>query len=320
MTNLNLRENVSLAELTTLRIGGKARWFAVATCPEELASAVGWARSEGVPHLFLGEGSNILFSDKDYPGLIIKNGILGFGRNGNEVCVGGGENLGEVIRKVNRLHLAGMERMFGIPGSVAGAVVGNAGAYGQEIKDVLFEVTAWSRDGILTFDSAGMNFGYRHSSFKDRRDCFILNCRFRLRRTHENLQGISDEILIKRLVKYPAGLRCPGSFFKNIVADSLSPEVLSGIPVDFVQYGKIPAGKLLEAVGAKGATCGGAMIADYHGNLIFNRDRATSRDVLRLADEYARRVWSRFHVRLEPEILIVGDDIPTSLTSGRGQV
>jgi UDP-N-acetylmuramate dehydrogenase len=319
MTDPNLTENVSLAEHTTLGIGGSARWFTTVSSVEELSRAVSWAQRRHLPHLFLGEGSNILFSDRGYPGLIIKNRIVGCDREGDEVVIGGGANLGDSIRTLNRMQLAGMERMYGIPGSVAGAVVGNAGAYGQEIKDVLVEVTAWSAAGARTLSSAEAGFDYRHSIFKNRRDYFVVSCCFRLRPAPENLEQISEEILARRLVKYPAGLRCPGSFFKNIVAGTLPPKVLAGIPQEFIQYGKIPAGRLLEEVGAKGAVCGDAMIADYHANLLLNRQRAASRDLLHLASEYAQRVWNRFHVRLEPEILIVGNEIPANLTPRRGQ-
>ncbi len=305
MPELNLIPRVSLAELTTIRVGGIADWFNRAYEVEQLAAAVEWAGQRRLPFLFLGEGSNVLFPDSGFRGLVIKNRFLGFDRYDDEVQVAGGENLGEVIQRVNRLHLAGMECMYGIPGTLAGAVVGNAGAYGQEIRDSVVEVTTWSPDGVQTFDREAMQFSYRHSLLKDRRDLFVLNCRFRLKPAAENLTSKSDEILRKRLAKYPVGLRCPGSFFKNVLVRQLSPEVLAGIPSDFIQFGKIPAGKLLEEVGARGATCGDALIADYHGNLLINRRLATSRDVLALANEYARKVWDRFQVRLEPEILIV---------------
>ncbi len=305
MVEPNLIPRVSLAELTTIRIGGMADWFTRVYEVEQLAAAVAWATERHLPFLFLGEGSNILFPDSGFTGLVIKNRFLGFERYADELQVAGGENLGEVIQRVNRMHLAGLERMYGIPGSVAGAVVGNAGAYGQEIRQSIVEVTTWSPAGLQTLDREGMQFGYRHSVLKDRRDLFVLNCRLRLEPAVENLTAKSDEILQERLVKYPIGLRCPGSFFKNVLVSQLSPEVLAGIPADFIQFGKIPAGRLLGEVGAKGASRGDALIADYHGNLLINRCLASSADVLALADEYAQKVWDRFQVRLEPEILIV---------------
>jgi len=305
MAELKLLPQVSLAELTTIRVGGRADWFARVYELDQLNAAVAWATQRHVPFMFLGEGSNVLFADSGFRGLVIKNRFLGFERYGDEVQVEAGENLGEVIQRLNRLHLAGLECMYGIPGTVAGAIVGNAGAYGQEIRDCVLNVTAWSPADVQTFDREAMQFGYRHSILKDRRDLFVVSCRLRLRPAVENLVAKSDEILRKRVTKYPIGLRCPGSFFKNVLVSQLSPEVLAGIPGDFIQFGKIPAGRLLEEVGAKGASRGDALIADYHGNLLINRRLASSGDVLGLATEYAQKVWDRFQVRLEPEILIV---------------
>ncbi|RPJ84814.1 MAG: UDP-N-acetylmuramate dehydrogenase, partial [Acidobacteria bacterium] len=263
MAELNLIPRVSLAELTTIRIGGTADWFTRVYEVEQLTRAVAWATERHLPFLFLGEGSNVLFPDSGFRGLVIKNRSVGFEPYADEVQVAGGENLGEVIQRLNRLHLAGLECMYGIPGTIAGAIVGNAGAYGQEIRDCIVEVSSWSPEGgVQAFDRDAMQFSYRHSLLKDRRDLFVLSCRLRLRPSQENLAAKSDEILRKRLAKYPIGLRCPGSFFKNILVSRLPPEVLAGIPTDFIQYGKIPAGRLLEEVGAKGASRGDALIAD----------------------------------------------------------
>ena len=142
---------------------------------------------------------------------------------------------------------------------------------------------------------------------------------YRLKETSENLQSISEQILAKRLVKYPRSLQCPGSFFKNILLDDLSPAVRQGIPETFQIWGKVPAGKLLEAVGAKGARKGAAQFADYHGNLLINRGNATSDDILGLANEYSGRVLERFGIHLEPEILIIDDREWPHLRGGRGE-
>jgi UDP-N-acetylmuramate dehydrogenase len=305
MPELNLIPRVSLAELTTIRVGGTADWFTRVHEVDQLAAAVAWATEHHLPVLFLGEGSNILFPSSGFRGLVVKNRFLGFERYADEVNVAGGENLGEVIQRANRMHLAGLECMYGIPGTIAGAIVGNAGAYGQEIRESIIEVTTWSPSGLQKFDREGMQFNYRHSVLKDRRDLFVLECRLRLRPSVENLAAKSDEILRKRLTKYPIGLRCPGSFFKNVLIGQLSPEVLAAIPAAFIHFGKIPAGRLLEEVGAKGASRGDALIAEYHGNLLINRRLASSEDVLALASEYAQKVWDRFQVQLEPEILVV---------------
>lgn len=304
---LGLRPEAPLAPLTTLAIGGSGRWLLELRDPGLLDSAWNWARRQGLPVLFLGAGSNVLFADAGYEGLVIRNRLRGRDRSGNEVRVSGGEDLGETIRWVNGLGLAGMERLYGIPGTVAGAVVGNAGAYGQEIGDRIREVSYWSPDeGVTTLPASDLDLRYRHSLFKQRREWFMLSCTLALEPASEPLQPVSDQILATRLAKYPVGLKCPGSFFKNVIADELDPEVLRRIPEDFIFYGKIPAGKLLDKVGARGRRIGGALIASHHANLFVNEAGAASRDMLTLARKYSNRVRERFDIELEPEILIVG--------------
>ena len=291
-----------------MAVGGQSRWFADIHDTDSLARAYRWAEAQGLPIFFLGEGSNVLFSDREFPGLVLRNRTAGRDHSGNEVRVAGGENLGELIRWANRQQLAGLERMYGIPGTVAGALVGNAGAYGQEICESVIEVTVWSPDGnVRILSASALEFDYRHSIFKNRRNWFILECTLNLEPSREKLQEVSDSIVQTRLAKYPVGLKCPGSFFKNVVYAELSDPVRSGIPLDFIQYGKIPAGKLLEVVGAKGARSGDAFIADHHANLLVNGKNATSKDIVTLADKYANRVLQRFHLALEPEIFIMDD-------------
>ncbi len=301
----SIRQGIALSEATTLGVGGKARYLVEVGSSLDLDRGWEWAGSLALPTLFLGEGSNVLAPDAGFPGVVLRNRILGRERSGEEVVVGGGENLPALIRWLNGQGLAGMENMYGIPGTVAGAVVGNAGAYGQEIQESLIDVDVWSPKGVFTLPVAELNLGYRHSVFKQRRDWFVLSCRLRLQADDRNLQSISDAILEKRLLKYPVGLRCPGSFFKNVVADQFEPEVLRRLPADFVVYGKIPAGKLLEAVGANGTRRGDAQFASYHGNLLMNVGQASQSDILGLAREYADKVFDRFGIRLEAEVLIV---------------
>ena len=291
-----------------MRVGGQSRWFCEIRDPQSLAAAYHWAKGQGLPIFFLGDGSNVLFSDLEFPGLVLRNRTSGRERSGNQTLVAGGENLGELIRWTNQQQLSGMERMYGIPGTVAGALLGNAGAYGQEICESVTETTVWSADGgIRKLSRSEIKFGYRHSIFKERKDCFILDCTLSLKPNRERLQEISDSILETRLAKYPAGLKCPGSFFKNLLATELSNQARRVIPDDFVQFGKIPAGRLLEAVGAQGARSGNASFAKHHANLLINEGNATAKHILSLANEYADRVRERFHLSLEPEIFIVGD-------------
>lgn len=303
---VELRQHVPATELTTLGVGGPCAWVAELSDPADLDPLLDWTRTEALPVVYLGEGSNVLLPDPGFPGLIVRTKILGRTRNGSEMELGGGENLQAVIDWLNSLGLAGMERMYGIPGTLAGALVGNAGAYGQEIKDVVESVDVWTPSGTRILSRGDLDLGYRHSALKNRREWFVLRCRLRLRPTGEDLARTSREVLEKRLLKYPLGLKCPGSFFKNILVGDLPPRTLARIPSDFIQYGKIPAGRLLEAVGANGARRGEAEIAPYHGNLFINRGSARTEDLLALAEEFAGRVLERFGIRLEPEVCLIG--------------
>ncbi len=303
-----LQSDVSLAELSTLKVGGVGRWFVQVREVEHLQQVWTWARQQPIAILYLGDGSNILFSDHGFPGLMIRNGFKGRDRSGEEeVEVGAAESLEEVIVWLNHLGLQGMERMFGIPGTIGGALVGNAGAYGQEIGDRVVDINVWMDGEVQVFPASAFDFRYRCSAFKEHPDWFILKCRLRLSKCSEDLQEISNEILSRRLVKYPTDLRCPGSFFKNVVLDELSKETAVRVPDDFIMFGKVPAGKLLETVGANGVRRGDAQFADYHGNLMINLGQASSRDILELANKYAGRVFDRFGIQLQPEVVIVDD-------------
>ena len=305
-TLTTLRRDVASSELTSLGVGGPCAWVTDLVKPEDLDPILDWARSRELPIVFLGEGSNVVIADRGFAGLVIRTRILGRVRDGLDVEIGGGESLQSVIGWLNRLGLAGMERMYGIPGTVAGALVGNAGAYGQEIGELVRGVDVWTPGGFRTLSLQELGFSYRHSALKERRDWFLLRCRMRLRSSAEDLAGVSAEILSIRLAKYPVGLKCPGSFFKNVRVDDLSPESVERIPSEFIQHGKVPAGRLLEAVGANGARRGGAEIAAYHGNLFINSGAARADDLLALAAEYSGRVLERFGVRLVPEVGLIG--------------
>ena len=299
-----LRTNVRLAPLTTLQIGGPAEFFTEVSEESHLEQAFAFAGDHGLPLFFLGEGSNVLFSDEGYQGVVLRNVFHGREFHGREIWVAGGENLPALIEWTNSLGLQGLERMYGIPGTVAGAIVGNAGAYGQEISQILRRVTVWCDGKSYALDAADLQLHYRHSRFKLERDKFIISCVLELSPGGTDLAEESNRILQQREQKYPPGLRCPGSFFKNLLIDDLPTPLRAQLPPEFVMHGKVPAGKLLEAVGANGANAGGAGIADYHGNLVINREAASSRDILGLAQVFADRVYQRFGIILEPEIRI----------------
>lgn len=304
---MKIKRNVPLKRLTTLKLGGPAQFFVEVADIDELGAALAFARSQKIPFYVMGEGSNLVPSDKGIKGLLIKIAFKGIVVKGAVVNVAGGENLLSFIHALNRKGLAGMERMAGIPGTVAGAVYGNAGAYGQEVKNHLREVAFFDGRKIRVLKNAGAHLGYRNSIFKRHKSWIILSAAFRLGRGAPRvLSKTSREIVALREVKYKPGLKCPGSFFKNIKLDDLPSSsrgaLLKKVPVEWVTYGKVAAGKLLEEVGAKGMREGGIRIALHHGNLFYNTGRGTTAEIKRLAKRLKGKVKRRFGIELEEEV------------------
>ena len=299
----------SIAKHTTLGIGGPAKYFIEVKSGEDLKTVIGECRKKLIEYFVIGGGSDLLASDDGYNGVLISNRIsyIRMTENNRFIC-SSGTILQDFVNFVIEKGYAGLEKMSGIPGTVGGAIYGNAGAYGQTISDNILKVIAF--DGIKkrVFERDGCGFEYRSSIFKKNR-CIILEADFSFEKGEkEFLRKISLDTIQLRAQKYFSGIKCPGSYFKNIVADRLTPSVLKQIPKDKIAYGKIPAGFLMESVGAKGASNGDVKIADHHGNLIINTGNASAKDFLELADKYAAKVENKFGIKLEPEVQLLGFD------------
>lgn len=297
-----MRKNVPLAPLSTFRIGGRADMLCEVTSPEILIAAVHWAKANRVPYRILGSGSNVVFPDTRLKGLLIRvaDGKLIF--SGTRCTVDAGVLLAEVIDGAIRRGLRGLETLSGIPGTIGGAVVGNAGAYGHSISEVVERVEVWDGSERRFLTRAQCKFQYRESIFKEK-PFILLRAYLRFRRGDaRTLRRTSREIIAVREKKYRPGLRCPGSFFKNVLVKTVSKDSLARIDRAKIIDGKIPSGYLLEEVGARGMRVGGIVVAGFHGNLFINDDGATARDVHALARILRSRVQKRFGIRLEEEI------------------
>lgn len=309
-----------LKRLTTLKIGGPAKFFIPVKNEKELAELLNLAKESGIKWSVVGEGSNLVPSDRGFDGLIIKDEITDFKRDKSRVFVGAGNNLLKFIFKLNELGLAGMEKMAGIPGTVGGAIYGCAGAFGQEIKDYLtkveiFDASAAPRptgEKLRWLSKRQCRFGYRESIFKKKKDLIIVGAEFKFKKEKpEKLLKISEEIINIREKKYPLGLSCPGSFFKNIVIKDIKPaklrkKFLEKIDKNKMVLGKVPAGYVLEAVGAKGMGCGNIKVAKYHGNLIYNSGEGKASEIEKLAKILKIKVREKFGIELEEEIQHLG--------------
>src|SRR3989344_263389 len=333
---MKIVRNYPMSKVTTSGIGGPAKAFSVVKTEEELVETIKFAKEKGMDFVIIGGGSNLLVSDRGVNKLIIKNEVAGITsvHTGGMLSVKSGTPLQELVDFSISHSLSGLQKLTGIPGTVGGAVYGAVGAYGMEIIDHIVSVKTLSpnmlasedRDFLLSQSEAILrnkksdrakqpkvlfltkkdcDFGYRDSIFKTNK-MIILEATFQLEPGNtEELRKEAAEILNKRLKKYPKGIKCPGSFFKNIVAETLPKEILDKIPSDKIVYDKIPAGSLLESVGAKGDKLNGIEIAPYHANLFINEKQGAAKDFYKLAEKYYRLVYQKFGIKLEPEVQLI---------------
>lgn len=306
-------ENYLISNVTTLQIGGPAKKFVSVKTEQELIEAIKYAKQNDIDFLVIGGGSNLLVNDQGVDCLVIKNEITGTDLKGATLKVRSGIKLQDVVDFTIKKGLSGLHKLTGIPGTLGGAVFGNAGAYGQTISDNIHSVVVLnerseSKDdhpSQVTLSKKECNFDYRDSIFK-KNHSIILEVTFKLEGADPNiLKKEADDILSKRLIKYPKGIKCPGSFFKNIVAETLPREILDKIPQDKIVYGKLPAGYLLESVSAKGDSLGGIYIADHHANLFINKGKGTAQAFYTLAKKYSDLVKDKFGITLEPEVQLI---------------
>lgn len=281
--------------------------------PEELVEAVRDIRSKKpfdsaqgenpVFRIFAG-GSNIVFPDEGMDTLLICMRGGEIDTDGERVVADAGVELMGVIRVAISIGLSGLEMLSGIPGTIGGAVYGNAGAYGQSISDSVDRVEIYDvgADKVRWITERQCRFGYRTSAFK-KKDWIILRIVLKLKKgDRKRLEKKSDEIVATREKKYKPGTRCPGSFFKNVLVKDVSKKTLGLVDRSKIIAGKIPTGYLLEEVGAKGMREGGVEIADFHGNLFINKGKGTARDVKALAKKLKKKVKDRFGIELEEEV------------------
>ena len=289
--NGDLRENEILAPYTTFKIGGPARYFYVAKDPDDFMKAIELANKFNISYLILGGGSNILVSEKGFSGVVIRkqNGVPSrdFKIEGDKIITDAQVKLGVLVQKTGEAGLTGLEWAAGIPGTVGGAVRGNAGAYGGEMSQNVTKITALCGKKCnqkKSFDNKDMNFSYRHSMFKKNKKCAILSIELQLKK--------GDKKLIEQRIKKIVGARnrnstpqypSAGCIFKNpIVENNKILEDFKKETGDKLTYNKIPAGYLIDKLGLKGKKIGGAMISDKNANFILNIGDATAEHVIML--------------------------------------
>ncbi len=333
---------IPLAPLTTLGIGGAARFFVEAESEDELIAAIQFAEERGLPVFILGGGSNVLVSDEGFPGLVVRVAIHGIEWS-EQVTVGAGENWDNFVRQCVERNLAGVECLSGIPGLVGGTPVQNVGAYGQEVSETITRVRAFDRQQkqIVELRNAECGFSYRTSIFNstERNRYVVLAVSFALKTNGEpalrypdvknyfagrndqpSLAEIRQAIIEIRsrkgmvIVPDDPDCRSAGSFFKNAI---ISVEAFAKLetaanerPPSFPAADgkvKVPAAWLIEHAGfQRGYAKGRAGISSKHTLAIINRGSATASEVWALVNEIQERVAEKFGVWLMPEPIFVG--------------
>jgi UDP-N-acetylmuramate dehydrogenase len=291
---------------TTFRIGGPADFYVVAREPERLVGALRAGRELGLPVFLLGGGSNLLVSDAGLRGLVVRNACDRIEFEGTVARVESGADFLEFIGRCRDHSLAGLEFAAGVPGTIGGALHGNAGCYGRDIGSHVIDCTHVTPDGakIETRPAAWYEFTYRDSRLK-RDPKVLLSCRLQLAPGERAaIQHEMDEKLEIRRVRHPDWRTEPtaGSYFKNLPPDWQIPGAKHSPGTR-----RVAAGQLLEDCGCRGLRVGGAMVFAKHANIIVNAGGATAADVLALAAIMKSRVRERFGVTLEEEVLFLGE-------------
>jgi UDP-N-acetylmuramate dehydrogenase len=285
--------NIPLADKTTFKIGGPARAYLAPSSTQEISEALAWARRTAAGVLVLGKGSNVLVSDKGFTGLVIDLAQNWAGISWDGACADcrSGALLHSLVKESVDRGLSGLEKLAGIPGSVGGAVVMNAGAFGQSVSGCLASVEyVEPSDGTAVVLSVNeLAASYRTTAFKNN-GAIVVSARFCFGHDASKTAGASfREVLAKRKERHPLDLPNCGSVFKN-------PSV-SGAT----------AGQLIEQCGLKGIRRGDAQISTKHANFIVNCGAATADDVRWLIVHVQKTVFSAFGILLEPEVVFVGE-------------
>lgn len=285
----HMRLDCPMKEYTSFRAGGNAGLLIEPGSMAELFSAAEACRKEKIPMLVMGNGSNLLFRDEGYDGVVlcIGQGLSQIRAEGNVILAEAGALLSAVAKEAAKHSLTGLEFASGIPGSLGGAVFMNAGAYGGEMKDVLLSTMALSQTGIMKDrKTADMELGYRSSVFQKTGEIIIGVKLLLAQGNADEIQEKMRELTARRNEKQPVSLPSAGSFFKR-------PE------------GHF-AGRLIEDCGLKGLSLGGARVSPLHAGFIVNEGNATAKDILELMRVVQETVYDKTGVRLEPEVRIVG--------------
>jgi len=306
---LQIAKGVSLKPFTTLKSGGNAELFAIARSSDDLAEAALTAQREGLHTTVLGWGSNVLPSEEGVPGLVLINNARRIDiKASGEVEADAGCGFQELFIKTAQRSLRGLEFAVGIPGTLGGALVSNAGAYRSCVSEFLTEIEIVFEGKRQWVGPEFMRFSYRDSVLRspDAPQCALIRVRMKLPKGDpKKIYDAGREYQRQRISKQPPPASA-GSFFKN-VNDIILAESFDNLPPSLRAAGVVPAGFLIQRSGLMGFRLGGAMFARRHANFIINVGNASATDIRRLAALAKKAVYEKFAVRIEEEVLYLGD-------------
>lgn len=309
MIEKKIQRNVILAPFTTFKIGGHANYFLEAHTEDELIQALDWTKKNNIPYFILGGGSNILISDKGFDGLIIRLSMNNYIISNSTIDADAGVFLSTLVSVSLKNSLTGLEWAAGIPGTIGGAVRGNAGAHGHSISEFVKTVRAIRDEVMVDLKKKNVQFSYRNSVFKqDKNNDIILKVTLGFKKGNKK----EIEKLIAKNIDYrnktqPFQSTC-GCIFKNINFSLIDKTCLTKFPEmnKFKSYGQIPSGWLIDQCNLKGIKKGSVSISNIHANFIENSGSATARDVCELINLAKSKVKKTFGIDLEEEIIYVG--------------
>lgn len=313
---LEIRKNVKLSEYSTFKIGGEAKEFVEVKNENDLNEALEYSRKNKTKFFILGGGSNIIFDDDGYEGLVIRmipgdNGIEILNMEEGVFKIWAGENLSSVVVFSKENNLTGFEWATGIPGTVGGAVRGNCGAFDGDMSGIIFRINALDEKNnfkLEKFSNDECNFSYRGSIFKDNSSLIIVSAEIKLKKgKREEIENKMKGFTEKRKARQPKlQMGSVGSFFMNPVVEN------EDLRKKFEQETgstcidkKIPAGWLIEEAGFKGKKIGNIMISDTNANFIVNFGGATAKEAVIVASIIKQRIRNEFGIQLKEEVKFV---------------
>lgn len=286
--NIDFLQNESLKKHTTFKVGGNAKYIAMPKTVQQAADLLRFLKENDIKYYILGRGSNVIFKDSGFDGVIIKTVNLQQVKYIDEttVYVQSGVALNVLCKNLQEKSLEGLEFCYGIPGNIGGAVFMNAGAYGGEIADAVLQVEYIDEKcEVKTISAQDCGFGYRHSIFQDKK-WFITGCTLGLKKgDKQHISAFMEDIMQRRIDKQPLDKPSAGSSFKR--------------PQGYF------AAALIEQCGLKGCKIGGAQVSEKHSGFIVNTGNATCDDIVALAEYVEKVVFEKTGVKIEKEMIIV---------------